>query len=76
MEAVANKRTTPDDSEGKKPKRTGVPVYAYVDPELRHALDRYLEETRPNPSLTSALEVALEEFLKARGYWPPKRKGG
>lgn len=55
----------------KPPARSGAPVFAYVPQELRDALDDYLNKTKPKPSLTAAIETALEEFLQARGFWPP-----
>ena len=77
MLGVAKKKTKADEAAamaniGRPPgNRSGVPIYAYIPPQLRKALNAYLENTRPNPSLTSAVEVALEEFLKERGFWPP-----
>lgn len=61
------------DDKGSKPKadRTGLQVGGYIDPDIRHALDRYLTETEPAPSITNVLEVALRRFLSSVGYWPP-----
>lgn len=42
-------------------------VNAWISEELGHALATYLEGTRPQPTVTSVLEVALEDFLRARG---------
>ncbi len=52
------------------PIRSGKPLNFWVDEKLRAALDAYLESARPTPTLTSALSVAVEEFLAARGFWP------
>lgn len=36
------------------------------------ALDRYIVDTKPQPTEAAALRLSLEEFLTQRGYWPPK----
>lgn len=46
-------------------------IFARVPPPLRSAFRAYLASQRPAPSHTSAVIVALEEFLQARGFWPP-----
>lgn len=53
---------------GKTPTTT---VYARVRPELGKALDAYLADQRPEPTVTRVVETALEDFLEAKGYWPP-----
>ncbi len=40
--------------------------------ELFAALEAYREATRPQPSEAECLRTALEEFLRAKGFWPPK----
>ena len=54
----------------KPPQRTGTPLFAYITPELEQALQKYLDETSPRVSKTAAIEAAVIEFLKLRGYWP------
>lgn len=54
----------------KTPKRTGEPVFAYIDAELRAALDDFLAASRPAPSITGVLSAAIEDFLKGKGFWP------
>jgi len=51
--------------------RTGKPVNVWIDPALYEALRAYLGSQRPRPTTTSVVEVALEDFLRARGFWPP-----
>jgi len=40
--------------------------------ELFAALERYIAETKPQPTEASALRLALEQFLERAGYWPPQ----
>lgn len=40
--------------------------------ELFAALERYIAGTRPQPTESECLRVALEEFLERRGQWPPR----
>ena len=54
--------------QGRSPSFT---INARINLALGQAFDRYVQETRPKPTITSALEHALEEFLSPRGYWPP-----
>lgn len=53
---------------GRKP---GYVVYARINPALGAAFERYVEETRPKPTQTSVIELALERLLAEAGYWPP-----
>lgn len=39
--------------------------------DLRSALEDYCRKTRPQPTLTAVLKLALEEFLERAGCWPP-----
>jgi hypothetical protein len=65
----------------KKPRDSGKPkgrvksytVFLRINDELGEAFEEYLKATRPAPTMTSAFEVALEEFLQARGFWPRKQ---
>lgn len=51
--------------------RSGIPRTIYLQPELQDALDRYIASLRPSPSYTGVAAAALEDFLRARGFWPP-----
>ena len=50
--------------------RTGKPVNVWIDPALHDALRAYLDSQRPRPTTTSVVEVALEDFLRTKGFWP------
>lgn len=41
----------------------------HAQQELFDALERYIAATRPQPSESECLRVALEEFLEKRGFW-------
>ncbi len=49
-------------------------IYASVPRELIEALERYLSSTRPRPDKGATVEVAIEDFLKSKGFWPPKQE--
>ena len=65
---MAKKRKPGRPATGRKPTYI---VYARVSPALGAAFEQYLERTRPRPSTTSAIELALEKLLTEAGYWPP-----
>lgn len=46
-------------------------LHCRIEPVLGKALERYIDATRPTPTLTSAVELALEQLLQAAGFWPP-----
>jgi hypothetical protein len=77
MPLMANKRGKNNkgskpagDAESKKGKRTGVSLHVYIGPALREAMDKLIERDRR--SLTTEVEMALENHLKEKGLWPPK----
>lgn len=39
--------------------------------ELREALVRYCESFRPELPKSAVMRVALEDFLRAKGFWNP-----
>lgn len=43
--------------------------------ELFDALDSYVETVRPRVTSSAALRTALEDYLTARGFWPPEGAG-
>lgn len=55
--------------------RPGGYVGIWLGGDLCGAFERYLSTQRPRVSRTSAVEVALEEFLAKRGFWPDKGQG-
>jgi hypothetical protein len=56
----------------KKPARTGRSTQLYMKQELADALTAYIEATRPRPTITAVLEMALENLLRDAGFYPPK----
>lgn len=63
--------------EGDKPKRSpNYTVFARIPPELGKAFDDYVNSLRPTPTATSVLQVAIEDFLIQKGFWPPKQPAG
>lgn len=60
---------------GRKKKDKGepkVPLFVQLEPEIARALAEYLEATDPEVSKTAAVESALKDFLRGKGYWPPR----
>ena len=66
--AKAPKRTS-------KPKRSGVSIQLYVEPDTRLALDNFIAAQRLKPSITETIEVAIQDFLMKEGFYPPKKEG-
>jgi hypothetical protein len=63
-------KTKPAGKKRKPPNRSGEPINVWVDPELRAALNAYVEEIEPRTTLTGAVELALKRMLTQAGYWP------
>lgn len=62
-----------------KPSRSGTPLgVTFVDPEVREALDAYIDahnaKDEHKASLKSCTEAALKEYLRTKGFWPPPKK--
>lgn len=78
MEAVADKKPKKTKAADKRA-RSGAAVQAFIDPEIRAAVDDFIEdynaENEHKATLTSTLEAALKMYLAARGHWPRKGKG-
>ena len=55
------------ESKGTRPKLGFHPSTPLMDAFLK-----YQTSQRPRISITAALQAAVEEFLTARGYWPPE----
>jgi hypothetical protein len=43
----------------------------HLPDDLRAALVRFVNDTRPRPSKSAVMVAALEQYLESRGYWPP-----
>lgn len=65
----------PAKKKSRKPVRSGLPVHAYVDPDVRAAMDRFIDDHNSKQehraSVTSTLEAALKAYLAGKGFWPP-----
>ena len=75
MPTMAKKKTpSPEATKTPAPKsaRTGVPINVWVDEEVSAAMDAYLASTDPVVSKTAAVDSALKQFLREKGFWPPK----
>lgn len=65
----------PATSPPKKPQRTGRAVNVWVSTTHAAAFDAFLEKHgRLPPTITSIVELALEEFFRREGVWPQKEK--
>lgn len=51
--------------------RKGESVQGYVPHELAAALKAFIETSRPRLTKGAILESAIEDWLRARGAWPP-----
>ena len=68
---VAKKKTT----KRPVPGRHAHPKEGFHLPsDLREALIKYIEESKPKPSKSEVIRVALEEFLAKHGRWPAPKK--
>jgi hypothetical protein len=77
MLRMAKKRGRPPiHPEGQKPKRSGKNINVWVNEEIGAAFERYLETTKPTPTNTSAIELAIELLLRQAGQWPTRAEGG
>ncbi len=50
----------------KKQKRIRVPLGVYIDPDLAHDVQRFIEESEPTVSRTALVEAALRAYLHPR----------
>jgi len=48
-----------------------VAIFARVSPELGTAFEAYLDSQRPRPTTNAVIEILIEDFLTAQGFWPP-----
>lgn len=53
------------------PNRSGEPLNVWLPAELLEALRAYLASTAPRVSKTAAVEMAMQDFLRTKGFWPP-----
>jgi hypothetical protein len=70
--SVMAKRRQSEPADGNSGRiRVGENLNVWVREEIVEALRAYLASVRPRTTKTASVEVALEEFLRARGFWPP-----
>lgn len=67
------KRTSQQSPKQPPPNRTGKSLHVYIDPALRDAMELLVRQSRR--SLTTEVEIALENHLSAAGLWPPPAPG-
>lgn len=57
--------------------RAGVAIQAFIDPDIRAAIDDYLADYNAThdhkATVTSTLEAALKKYLSIEGHWPRKK---
>lgn len=53
------------------PNRSGEPLNVWLPTELMDAIRAYLASTSPRVSKTAAVEIAMQDFLRGKGFWPP-----
>lgn len=56
----------------KKKDEPKVPLFVQLDAEIAAAFSEYLDATDPKVGKTAAVESALKDFLRGKGYWPRK----
>lgn len=57
-------------------RRSGKAVQVYLPDELSDALNAYIGGTRPTPTKTAVIEMALEDLLRKAGYLPERKPEG
>lgn len=65
-------KSKPSTGSAKKANRTGRPLFTYQPDALMDAIDAFMADQRLRVSKTDIVELALQEFLRREGYWPPK----
>lgn len=55
-----------------KPNRAGKPINVWIPEELFEAFEAYRNSHKFPPKKTDVVELAIQEYLKSQGYWPPK----
>lgn len=69
------RRPDPNSKRATGADRHAQPRKAFHAPqELFDALERYILDTKPQPTEAASLRAALEEFLTSRGYWKPTKR--
>jgi len=66
------KRQAAESSAKTHASRSGVSKTFWIDDDLDAALNRYLKSQKVKQQQTAVFNAALEAFLAAAGFWPPK----
>ncbi len=79
MRTMSKKKPTPAPEPvkrgpGRPAGRTKVPLPLRIDPRLKAALETLAEMNRRK--VTTEVELALEDRLRAAGLWPPSSEDG
>ena len=72
MHTMAKKRPG-QNTDKKKPTRTGVPITVWIDEDIAAAMKRYISEHELKIKQTAVIEVSIKEYLRGKGYWPPPK---
>jgi hypothetical protein len=64
---MARKKPAGGAQPDRSPSRT---IFARISPEMEEALNAYMQSLRPRPSITAVIEMALEDLLAGKGFWP------
>lgn len=48
-------------------------VNVWLPETLVEAMHAYLGSLRPEPSVTTCMKTALEDYLVSKGFWPPEK---
>jgi len=77
---MANKKKATSDEQpkpgrGRPEKPPTTTVSARLPADLVDAVDRFIGATKPEPTMKSVLQDALEKYLAEKGFWPPRGSG-
>jgi hypothetical protein len=54
--------------------RQGKNLNIWMNAALRDGIDLAAQQARPRSTVTAIVELAIEEYLKTVGLWPPKEQ--
>lgn len=58
----------------KRPTRTGVPIHAWIDEDLRDAMQDFIDAQEFPPKIVDVVSLLIREGLTKRGFYPRKPK--
>lgn len=71
MSVMATRKPTNKNTPRRGP-RTGKALNLWVDARIRDALDQYIADMEPAPTLKNVVELAIRRYLQSVNRWPPK----